>query len=77
MTVPMPKSSTFACGTAPVSVTITLSGLRSRWTMPAACAQSSASSTSAMRRPVSDAVSAPWRRMRLVSVSPGTYSKTP
>ena len=35
-----PKSNTFA---APVSVITTLAGFRSRWTIPAACAQASAS----------------------------------
>ena len=39
----MPKSSTFAW---PSSVTRMLSGLRSRWTMPIACAAASADSTS-------------------------------
>ena len=38
----MPKSSTF---TVPACVTMMLSGLRSRWTMPASCARVSARST--------------------------------
>ena len=69
----MPKSVTFA---APSSSTRTFCGLTSRWTIWLACAAPSARAISIAYAIASDTGSRPLRRMRSLSVSPSTYSKT-
>ena len=65
-----PKSSSFA----PDRVSITLPGFRSRWTMPARCARSSASATSTACAAPGPRQRPDWRRA--ASVSPSTNSIT-
>jgi hypothetical protein len=70
----MPKSSTFG---RPLGATKTLSGLRSRWTMPLPCAAPSASSTSvASRASPPSGSDAPIREMRSARGAPSRYSIT-
>jgi hypothetical protein len=65
-----PKSSTL---TTPSGRTMTFSGLMSRWTIPAACAATSAPTTGTARSSASGTASAP-RETRARSVSPSTHS---
>ncbi len=60
---------------APALVSITLPGFRSRWTMPARCARSSASAICAPKRSTSASGSGP-RARRSASVSPSISSMT-
>ena len=67
----MPKSVTT---TRPSSASITLYEVTSRWTMCRPCAAPSAESTARAIWTASSGGSAPSRRRRCFSVSPGTYS---
>ena len=69
----MPKSVTFA---EPSSSMRTFWGLTSRWTIRRAWAASSARAISIAYATASGIGSRPIRRMRSLSVSPSTYSKT-
>ena len=67
----MPKSQTFTKSGSPRrEASMMLLGLRSRWTMPWACASSSAPSTWSMMRPTRASDSGPSRRMSWPEVHP-------
>ncbi len=69
----MPKSITL---TPPASVTMTLAGLMSRWTMPFSWLYSSASRIAAVIRAASSAGSTPDSSRSSRNVRPWTYSMT-